>query len=225
MLQKKQIIKNTIYWTIAILCLVLGLSSCDKSSKKAGASTIIQEWTKQNLMDHVREWPGTSIQAAEAMTEKYGTPEEITNYRLIWYNKSVFKEIIVHREEIDHNFPMPHKDVLEQTINYEVPVERYSHIATYNGSISTSKTKGTLTVRGESEAMNFLSLNLAHEVAMGKRSIKDAREFHTATVVAFLKGKTPEYTQKLLFTPAIDAGDPDKATIDDKILEEIFGQR
>lgn len=202
-------------------------NSCDQVPKKAGASTRVQEWTQESLMDHIKEWPGSANDAAEAMIEKYGIPDEITDYRLIWRNKGDFKEIIAYREEVDHNFPMPHKDVLEQTISYKPPVEKFTEVAIFDGSVTLQRTKGTMSSRCDSEPMNYLALNLTNEVITGKKSVKEAREFYASTVVSKLMGEKPEYTEKLLFTPpsASEAGDPGEVIIDEVILEEIFGQR
>ena len=51
---------------------------------------------------------------------KYGAPNEATASRLIWYNTGPWKRTIVYRDEVPHNFPKPHTDVLEQFIDYHV---------------------------------------------------------------------------------------------------------
>lgn len=55
------------------------------------------------------------------MTEKYGQPSEHTSRMLFWYNNGPWLRTIVYRDEIDHGFPVSHKDVLEQFVGYEVP--------------------------------------------------------------------------------------------------------
>ncbi|HET6244707.1 MAG: hypothetical protein H0V01_02640 [Bacteroidetes bacterium] len=219
-------IKTKFILAIAVTGIISAHTSCDEIQKKAGASTLLQqEWTKQTVSEHVKDWPGTANEAAQAMLEEYGVPDEITNYRLIWHNKGDFRETIVYREEIDHNFPMPHKDVLEQSINYDLPSEKLAEIANYDGSIIIKRTKGIMSATCDKEPMNYLALNLAHEVATGKRSPESARDFYTKTATDFMRGKKNKYTKKLMFIPSTKTGYPDKSTIDDETLEEIFGQR
>lgn len=105
---------------------------------------------------------------------------------------------------------MPHVDVLEQVISYRVPPDKFDELAEYDGSVIAERTKGTLAARCDKEAMNFLALNLAHDIITGKRSVGDARKFYAATAMATMKGEMPPYVQQLQFTPPAAAGDPDK---------------
>ncbi|MGH8284417.1 MAG: hypothetical protein ACRETT_01460 [Steroidobacteraceae bacterium] len=38
---------------------------------------------------------------------------------------------------------MPHKDVLEQVIDYKVPPDKFDDLARYDGSVIAERTKGT----------------------------------------------------------------------------------
>ena len=58
-----------------------------------------------------------------------------------------------------------------------------------------------LSSRSESEAMNFLVLNLAHEIVSGKRSAMEARQFAAKTVRLSAAGKSSRYLERLLFQP------------------------
>lgn len=38
---------------------------------------------------------------------------------------------IVYRDEVPHNFPKPHTDLLEQFIDYQVPPDKTDELARY----------------------------------------------------------------------------------------------
>jgi hypothetical protein len=40
-------------------------------------------------------------------------------------NTGLWKRTIVYRDEVPHNFPKPHTDVLEQFVDYKVPVGKF----------------------------------------------------------------------------------------------------
>ena len=175
--------------------------------KKLFTSTIMAlflvtglEANAQQAKDHVEHWPETAKKAAMAMMNKYGEPHQQTEGMLIWKDTGPFTHIIVYKEEIQHNFPMPHKDVLEQVINYDVPAEKFSDLARYDGSVIVERTKGTMAARCDKEAANYLALNLAHDIIQGTRTIDEAREMYAGVIMQMLKGEEHGYLQKLAFS-------------------------
>jgi len=73
----------------------------------------------------IQDWPETAKKSAQAMIEKYGPPSEATPSMLLWQKNGPWKRTTVNKEEVDHDFPMPHKDVMEQFVNYKVPPEKF----------------------------------------------------------------------------------------------------
>jgi hypothetical protein len=62
----------------------------------------------------------------------------------------------------------------------------------------------------DKEDMNFLALNLAHEIITGKKNVEEARAFQAKAVKAYLKGEKHPCTQKFLFeVPKGGTGYPD----------------
>jgi len=162
----------------------------------------------------IQDWPETATMAAKAMIEKYGTPNEATPSLLIWYNNGPWKRTIVYKEEIDHDFPMPHKDVLEQVINYEVPPEKFDDLAQYDGSVIVERTKGEISARCDKEGANFLALNLANDIVQGSKSVEEARKSYGEAMMKMMEGSPPEAVQKLTFeVPESNVGDSDEAII------------
>jgi len=163
----------------------------------------------------IQDWPETATMAAKAMIEKYGTPAEATPSLLIWYKNGPWKRTVVYKEEIDHDFPMPHKDVLEQFIDYEVPPDYFDDLAHYDGSVIVERTKGEISARCDKEGANFLALNLANDIVKGNKSVEEARQSYGEAMMQMMQGSPPESTQKLTFdVPEANVGDSDEAIID-----------
>jgi hypothetical protein len=162
--------------------------------------------------DVVASWPGLAQDVAQKMVSRYGPPDEATASMLTWHNNGPWKHTIVYRDPISHDFPKPHKDLLEQAIDYKASTGRLDDLAAYDGSVIVERTKGEISARCDKEEMNFLALNLAHDVSSGRRSVAAARAFYAKTAMEFMQGKRPAYTQDLLFKPA-DNRDLDKPAL------------
>ncbi len=118
----------------------------------------------------------------------------------------------VARDEVQHNFPMPHPDYLAQTVKHKVPADKLDELFDYDGSVWFHRTRGELTAQCDVEEMNLLALNLAHDIVMGKRTVADARAFYGKTAMAFKGGdKSSPYTKGLMFQTNPAAADPDRA--------------
>lgn len=188
---------------------------------------VLSQDTLQNNMNKVNidEWPETAKMAAQAMMDKYGDPHEQTTSMLIWHDTAPFTKTIVYKEEIQHNFPMPHKDVLEQVINHDAPVDKYDDIAQYDGSVILERTKGTIAARCDKEAANFLALNLAHDILEDKRSVEEAREYYANAIMKMMQGEQDAYLEGLQFQlPNEDITNPDETVMDMSKVKEMKEQ-
>lgn len=160
------------------------------------------------------DWPQTPREVAQKMIGQYGPPDEATASMLVWHNSGPWKRTIVYREEVPHQFPKPHTDLLEQFIDYRVPPDKFDELAEYDGSVIVERTKGEISARCDKEPMNFLALNLANDIVTGRRSVDEARQFYADTAVATMRGEMPPYVQRLQFSPQSGrAADPDRPTI------------
>jgi hypothetical protein len=166
--------------------------------------------TLETVLAH---WNGVSEKVARNMVEAYGLPNEATPSRLIWFNNGIWKRTIVYRDEVPHNFPAPHVDVLEQVIDYQVPLEKLAEIAAFDGSIIVERTRGEVAVRCDMEGKNILALNMTHEIVIGKRTAEDARKFLAQTGAHYIMDKSSRYTAKLLFDIPNKTADPDKSML------------
>ena len=168
---------------------------------------------QQSVEQVTANWREAAKKAAKQISDKYGSPQEVTATRLIWHNNGPWKTTIIYKEEVPHNWPKKHTDVLEQVIDHKVPPGKFDELAKFDGSVIAERTKGTLAARWDKEEMNFLALNLANDVATGKRSAREARDEYEKAVKGTMKGEMHPYMQKLQFEVPRDAGDPDETVI------------
>lgn len=185
------------------------------------AATSAQEATpsvgpvdQETVDEIVAAWPDVPSEVAQTVMEKYGPPQEATPSRLIWFENAPWKRTILYRDVVQHDFPMPHPDLLEQFIDYQAPPETYDDLALYDGSVIVERTKGEMSARCDKEEMNFLAINLAHDVATGARTVEEAREFYAETAMAFMEGESDPYVEGFVFeVPEGGTGDPDEAVM------------
>lgn len=165
----------------------------------------------------IRLWPDTSRMAAEQTIGFYGPPNEATESRLFWYYNFPWKRTIVYRDEIPHDFPEPHSDMLESVIDYHVPPEKVSDVLAFDGSIIVDRTKGEVAARCDVEAANILALNMMHEIVTGKKTVKQARKFNAKEISAYIMNRPAPYAETLQFElPPGKQYDTDKTAIADK---------
>ena len=168
----------------------------------------------------VAAWPATPRTVAGQMIARYGLPHEATPSRLIWFANGPWKRTIVYRDEVPHNFPKPHTDLLEQFIDYRVPPEKFADLAAFDGSVVPERTKGELSARCDLEEMNVLALNLAHDIVTGRRTVEDARQVYAETAMAFMMQRPAPYTEGLQF--AVPRGGT--ADVDETVMGPMLGQ-
>lgn len=174
----------------------------------------LQTYSVTETRQLISQWAANPKKVAEEVMKKYGAPNIVGSNILVWNNNGPWKRTILHKEEAPHNFPKVHTDMLEQFIDYTVPPEKFSDLAMYDGSVVAQRTVGEMSARCDKEEMNFLALNLANDVAQGKKTVEEARDYYTKAVMAFMKGQMDPYVTGLKFTvPKGGTGDPDKKTI------------
>ncbi len=167
-----------------------------------------------SVEDTIAIWPAVPQEVANLMISQYGPPDEFTASHLIWHENGVWMKTTVFRDEIQHDFPTPHTDLLEQAIAYSVPLDMYDDLAYFDGSVIVERTKGEMAARCDKEGANFLALNLAHEVATGMTSWQDARDMYGEQFLASLAGEPAPYMDGLLFPASTGVTeDPDVAII------------
>lgn len=90
-------------------------------------------------------------------------------------------------------------------------------LARFDGSVLVERTRGEIGAHCDKEEMNYLALNLAHDVITGAVAIDDARRTYTEKAAAFMMAKTDAYTDGLQFSTAgEETADKDVTTIKDQ---------
>jgi len=185
---------------ICAVFFFLALPGYFSSGSFAQNSNTVQD-KKIRYMPDLKNWPDASQLAAKEIIIKYGMPDAVTEHVLIWYNNGPWKCTKVFDNESRHLFPASHTDVLEQTIDYKVPLNKFNDLALYNGSITVKRTDGEISTKCERECVNFLAINLANDIATGKKSVGEARIFYASAIKDLvLYDKISPYMQSFQFT-------------------------
>lgn len=138
----------------------------------------------RQLPDVIKNWPKEPRESAERLVRYYGAPNEYSASKLVWYNtKDSRKRTELSRDETPHDFPAHHSDFLEQFIDYKVPIKMYSKLAAFDGSVICERTKGEISARCGGTSMNFVAINLAHDIVSGKRTVEEARAEYTRATI------------------------------------------
>ncbi len=161
-------------------------------------------------------WPDVSSKVAQTVMEMYGPPHEATASRMTWFNNGPWKRTELSRDPVPHDFPVPHPDLLEQVIDYQVPPDMFDELAQYDGSVIVERTKGEMSARCDAEPANFLALNLANDIVTGQRSVEEARQFYGETMKAFKEeGQSDPYLEGFVFElPEGNTNDPGEQIVE-----------
>ncbi|MGE3611798.1 MAG: hypothetical protein AB7I27_19570 [Bacteriovoracaceae bacterium] len=203
---------------VFISILAMTLSSCSSWKKRpegrnykqqtsqAQTVSVDTEAAKQST-EITKGWPEASTRAATDLISKYGSPTEVTSDMLVWRNIAPFKRIVVHKEVYENRFPLLHQEPVEHVINYRARGDKVDDLWKFNGAIVVDRVKGEMAASGFNEAMNILSLNLAHDIMMGKISAETARIEFGQESMDYLNGKRPNNTQALSFGNQLNTAD------------------
>lgn len=116
--------------------------------------------------------------------------------------------------------PAPHNDSVESFIDYQVPPEKFTALAQFDGSVITERTAGEVSARCHDEQANYLALNLMHDIVTNARTVDDARQYYAKEFLDARRGQPTPYMQRLRFTPPADAADPDQRVLSDDQLNQ-----
>lgn len=158
--------------------------------------------------DHLQGWPPERVALAVSLIEEYGRPDDTSAHEITWYNNGPWKRTVLFRDGTPHRFPLPHLDVLEQTVSYRVPIKMIGDLVEYDGSLLVDRTRGELSVRSDSEPMNILTLNIADDIVRGERTVDQAMGYHAQVIEGIFIHDPETYQLKLRFKPQPGAADP-----------------
>ena len=167
----------------------------------------------------IQGWPEESREPAQLVINQLGEPDEATDTQLTWHRRGNWKRIVATKTAYLHNFPMPHMDSVESFVDYRVPVDKFTPIAQFDGSVITERTAGEVSARCHDLEANCLALNLMHDLVTGAKTVPQAREYYKKEVLDYRRHAPTPYMEGLRFTPhGPGAGDPDVRIISDEEL-------
>src|SRR5690554_115280 len=158
----------------------------------------------------ITHWPEQAREAAQLVIDQHGEPDEVTDSQLIWHKRAAWKRVVASKTYFEHRFPASHFDSVETVIDYRVPVEKFSDIAAFDGSVVVDRTAGEVSARCHDEQANMLALNLMHDIVRGERNAREAREYYAKEFADYRRGKPTPYMEGLRFEADGDTRDPDR---------------
>jgi len=121
------------------------------------------------------------------LTNKFGSPDELTNQRAVWYNKDGFKRIEVKDEYTLHCCPAPHYDFVYSTIDLHVPKNLVQVFAESSESILLDLLKNEVSARCATLSANAVTLNYVLDVVSGR--VKGSKEEYERRIKQLYKSK------------------------------------
>jgi hypothetical protein len=147
----------------------------------------------------ITAWPTATKKTGQALIEKYGQPDGVTDRMLVWNDKDPWTKVVVYRDAIKQG-SLTHDAFLENTVNYKVPLDKVADLIRFDSALVIDETRGTLASNCDTEGCNFLALNLANDIATGKRDVASAKDFFKNTMTKSLSGKSSPEMEKLQFS-------------------------
>ncbi|MCM2305071.1 MAG: hypothetical protein NDJ72_10240 [Elusimicrobia bacterium] len=142
---------------------------------------------------HLKTWHDGPRRAAEVLIERYGPPDSIAPVLATWRGRTPWKWIAVHGDSPD--------SYLEHAVGYQAPPAAIDALAAFGHGIRFNPDNDELSARSGSETLNYLALNLADEIAAGKRSPLEASDVYVRTARRAASGKSSPYLESLRFEP------------------------
>jgi hypothetical protein len=174
----------------------------------------------QKASEIIRNWPEESREPAQLVIDQHGEPDEATETQLTWHKRGAWKRIVATKAFYHHEFPAPHIDSVESFIDYRVPVDKFTPLAQFDGSVICERTAGEVSARCHDEQANCLALNLMHDIVAGKKSVEEARAYYGKEFLDYRRKQPTPYMEKLRFKPGDrSAADPDVRTLSPQDLE------
>ena len=183
--QKKELSLTFIYFVVAALVVALAGSAYIGYRQRILAP--------EHLEAHTLNWLERPRAMARVFLDRYGPPSVLGPDVATWYERAPWKRIAIHGRSAG--------DFLEQAVGYRPRPAAAAAIQEFGEGVSVDLVREELSARSSSEALNFLALNLADDVAKGKRTPREAREVYLRTTKLAAAGKSSPYLDKLLFAP------------------------
>ena len=134
------------------------------------------------------EWRNEEpVKFVKNLTAKFGTADELTANRAVWYDKDGFKRIEVIDEYILHCCPAPHYDFVYSTVDLHVPKKFVRVLAESSESILLDLLKNEVSARCATLSANAVTLNYVLDVVSGR--VQGSKEEYESRIKQLYKNK------------------------------------
>jgi len=82
---------------------------------------------------------------------------------------------------------------LESLLDYRVPVDKFTPLAEFDGSVIAERTAGEVSARCHDEQANFLAVNLVHEIVTGSKTVQEARDYYAKEFLDYRRKQPTPY--------------------------------
>jgi hypothetical protein len=123
------------------------------------------KYVSESLLEDYKVWKNDEpVKYAKHLEKFFGKPDELTDHRVVWYDKDGFKRIEVLDEYILHASPAPHYDFCYCYIDLKVPHDLAKSLAESSESIIIDFLKNEVGARCASLSANAVTLNYCLDV-------------------------------------------------------------
>jgi hypothetical protein len=188
---------------LCLFVLALGAAAaCAPEARKSSPSETARDTRDRRVLAEnvAAGWSDRARVAARALIEKYGAPDEVRSARVVWLEKGPWKKTVVR------DLPPPYAGsettelgVVEQTIEYAITPEQAAPLEAFGDTVAANTRRRELTVRSDSEAVNFLRVNLVDDVVNHRLTVDQARASYARILALEAAGKTTRYTRSVRF--------------------------
>ena len=148
----------------------------------------------------VKRWAAPSADIGQWLLDEYGLPDDVTLNRLTWDRRGPWKRTVVWNKTPIYRSTAD-LAVMQQTVDYRLSLKQAADLLAFNDGLEIDLARGELSSRARQEEINYLALNLADEIARGRKTVPQAQAAYARVVELTAAGKSSPYTGGLLFSP------------------------
>lgn len=143
-------------------------------------------------------WPKSAL-AARVLLERNGVPDEVRPERLVWHGRGPWKRTVARN--VTPPYVQAHDlGLVEQSVKLTLTAEQAAGLREFDRRVGYKSGERELAARSDREEVNFLRMNLAHDVAKGLMTPEQARHLYERFLALENTGKTSPYLSGLRFT-------------------------
>jgi len=174
---------------------------CVPAIKDAGGDTAEAAEGRSMLAEAVVAgwWPKSAL-AARRLLERNGVPDEVRPEELVWRGRGPWRRTVA-RNVTPPYVKAEDLGLVEQSVKLTLTPEQVKNLREFDRRVRYERGERELAARSDREEVNFLRMNLAHDVAKGFVTPAQARYLYERFLTLENMGKTSPYLSGLRFAP------------------------